>query len=279
MGVVRYLAHGIEVDHGVGEPRRCNRRRRGADTAPTFQRATPTLDPHPEEGVRPSFRGRGGRVSAWPQAIRRVSHDCLVRVGRCCVGVELRAMRAPIFAGELPQKWADEYKVGNPPNDVGCIAVVIYEYPTIGDFLSTGVAAVILIAIVVIPFRIFLRWRDAGGFRERRDKRRAFWIAAAFIPWAWGLCIHWLAVEAVIMAGKFQGRGAVVEGVVGQYSCGGRSATKLRFAGDAEDYVVRSCPGHDAIRVGEAVRLLSVIGVYGDREVIRLENLSRGQPE
>lgn len=158
-------------------------------------------------------------------------------------------------------------------------AVVIYEYPTIGDFLSTGVSAFILIASVVISSRIFLRWRDAGGFRERRDNRRAFWVAAAFIPWAWVLCIHWLAVEAAIMRGMLQGRAAAVEGVVAEYSCGGRSATKLRFAGGADEYVVRGCPGYDAIRVGETVRLWSVFGVYGDREVIRLENLSSGQPE
>lgn len=77
------------------------------------------------------------------------------------------------------------------------------------------------------------------------------------------------------MSGKLQGHGAVTEGVVAEYVCGYRSPAKLTLVGGIGKYLVPSCPGDDVIRAGDVVRLVSVIGLYGDQNVLRLENLSR----
>lgn len=77
------------------------------------------------------------------------------------------------------------------------------------------------------------------------------------------------------MSGGLQGHGTVTEGVVADYVCGYRSPAKLTLVGDIDKYLVSGCPGHDVVRAGDVVRLVSVIGFYGDQNVLRLENLSR----
>ena len=176
-------------------------------------------------------------------------------------------------------RWVRWYKLGGTPKNGGRAGMVIYQHPGIWDTVSIILSIVALIATVVIPFRLFICWRRAGGFHERRDKRRAFWFTLMFIPWLWGLGGHWLALEGFIMAGKLQGQAVVTEGIVGHYGCGARAATKLGLAEGREQYLMRHCPGADAVRMGDRVRVSWVIGVYGDREVIQLEKLSGALPQ
>lgn len=155
--------------------------------------------------------------------------------------------------------------------------MLVYEYPSIKDMTVTALLLAVLVGSAIAPIRGYLRWQAAGGLRERRYKRGAFWLSVALVPWAWLLCIPWLANDIVRLSAKFGGRGIPVEGVVAGLSCGGRAAGRLTLVGHADVYLIHGCPASDLIRPGDAVRLVSVTAPGRALELLRLERMSRPQ--